>query len=58
MQANTLSVIYPEMFLYHAESADQQTTAPNGREDNEEQLISEDEVKRFTLFYVTRETAG
>ena len=47
MQANTLSVIYPEMSLYHAESADQQTTAPNGREDNEEQLISEEEEARL-----------
>ena len=43
MQANTLSVIYPEMFWYQAESADQQTTPPNGPQDNGEQLISEEE---------------
>ena len=47
MQANTMSVIYPEMFLYQAESADQQTTAPNGRQDNEEQLISAEEEARL-----------
>ena len=47
MQANTLSLIYPEMFLYQAESADQQTTAPSGRQDNEEQLISEEEEVRL-----------
>lgn len=46
---NTSQIIYPEMFLYQAESADQQTAAPNVPQaiTNEEQLISEEEEGRL-----------